>query len=98
MRPLMIALAFLAGFFLSARVEAQRLNVDRDTLFKELKKSMGEEPVALGLTQNGGILELLTTPDGATWTLILTMPDGTSYFVVAGRDWNSTPIKKGTAL
>lgn len=93
----MIGLAFLVGLF-PADLNAQQLAVDRDTLFESLKKQTGEEPAALGLTHNGGVLELLTSPDGETWTLILTMPDGVSYFVGAGRDWSNTPLKKGIAL
>ena len=99
MRTFLILLVFLAGLFPSVGVEAQQLTVDRATVAKELKDRHGEVPVAMGIAENGGVLELFASEDGATWTLILTMPDRRVFTVGAGRDWsNIRHLKKGTAL
>lgn len=51
-----------------------------------------EAPVALGLASNGGVIELLVSEGGASWTLILSLPDGTSCLIAAGEGWQSLPV------
>jgi len=46
-------------------------------------------PVAIGVTNKGGLVEVLTTGDGNTWTIIVSMPNGTSCMVAAGEGWRS---------
>ena len=46
-----------------------------------------EATKAIGVTNSGGLLELFSTEDGSTWTLIVTSPDGCAYLVAAGTDW-----------
>jgi len=36
---------------------------------------------------NGGLIELLTASTGATWTLIITLPNGPTCLLAAGQDW-----------
>ena len=48
-----------------------------------------EEPVAVGLATNGGVIEVLASPDGKTWTAIIAMPDGTSCLIAAGQGWET---------
>lgn len=40
-----------------------------------------------GLTVTGQLMELFTTEDGSTWTMVLTDPDGTACLVAAGEHW-----------
>ncbi|MEE2760445.1 MAG: hypothetical protein VYE18_03265 [Pseudomonadota bacterium] len=51
-----------------------------------------EITVGMGLATNGGIIELFSSPDGATWTLILTMPNGKSITLSAGENWAGAPV------
>ncbi len=46
-----------------------------------------ETPSAIGLASNGGLIEVLTNTDGATWTIIITMPNGATCLVAAGESW-----------
>jgi hypothetical protein len=63
---------------------------------EKLERRFSEAPAAIGLAGNGSVIELFSTADGATWTLVLTMPDGTSCMVAAGQGWESiTPIALG---
>ena len=48
-----------------------------------------EAPVAVGLTTSGGLIEVLTTADGRTWTIIVTSPRGISCMVAAGEGWRT---------
>ena len=50
--------------------------------------------MGLGIARNGGIIELFTSKDGATWTLVLTMPNGLSRVVASGKSWMQlTPLE-----
>lgn len=62
----------------------------RAELIGKLKKKYSERPVATGLATNGGILEVLASPTGNSWTIVLTMPDGTSCLIAAGENWETT--------
>ena len=59
----------------------------RDSLLGTLAQSYQEKPTALGLSQDGSLVELLTSADGATWTILVTLPNGTSCIATAGQDW-----------
>lgn len=61
----------------------------RDKVLSHLAKKYGEAPVAVGVTNQGGLVEVLTTADGDTWTIIVTLPDGMSCMVAAGEGWRN---------
>ncbi len=96
-----MAILLLAGFLFSAlsignaalAQSAGGAGVDRTEIAKELSESHAEEPVGMGLAKNGGIIELFSSKDGDTWTLILTMPNGKSFLLSAGENWAGAPIK-----
>ena len=73
--------------------------MDRDTALKQLDRKYQEVPVAAGMTNSGGLVEVLTTSDGSTWTIIVTTPQGMSCLVAAGEGWRTLkPKPEGTAL
>ncbi len=67
----------------------------RNEIVQLLKTRYAEQPVALGLANNGGVIEVLTSPDGATWTILLTMPDGASFIMITGESWLRLTQLKG---
>ncbi len=64
-----------------------RACTDRTAALDHLSKKYAEEPVAMGLASNGGMLEVLSTDNGQTWTILLTMPSGMSCMLATGEDW-----------
>ena len=54
-----------------------------------LSKAYEELPRGLGLTGSGGVVEVLTSPSGDTWSIIVTWPDGRSCLVAAGESWQT---------
>ena len=82
----------LGGMAFSVQAQTIVPGMDRALLAKELKDKHSEKPVGMGLGSNGGIIELFTSDDGATWTLIMTMPNGRSFLVGAGEHWNGAPV------
>ena len=69
---------------------------ERTTVLKQLSGLYSEAPVAMGLANNGGVIELLNSHDRKTWTLIITMPDGMTCPIAAGQSWESIPVLVGS--
>lgn len=82
-----IVLVLLAIALLNTPAAAQNSCGPRDTVIKLLGNEYDESTVAVGLASSGGVIEVLTANDGATWTIMLTMPDGTSCVVASGEAW-----------
>ena len=73
--------------------------IDRDAVIEQLDRKYQEAPVAVGITNSGDLVEVLTTSDGSTWTIIVTTPQGMSCLVAAGEGWRTLkPKPEGTAL
>lgn len=64
----------------------------RDSILDYLAQEFAERPVAMGLANNGGVIEVLSDAAGTTWTILLTRPDGQSCLVAAGEGWESLPL------
>ena len=62
---------------------------DRDSVIALLSSKYKELPVALGVTNTGGLVEVLSTDKGDTWTIIVTTPQGLSCLVAAGEGWHA---------
>ena len=81
-------LALSAGFALVASTAmAQPQCNERDNVLALLAKKYQETPVAGGVTNTGGLVEVLTDTKGGTWTIIVTTPQGMSCLVAAGEGW-----------
>ncbi len=65
----------------------------RADVIKSLLERYDEKPVSMGIANNGGVLEVLV--GGNTWTIIITMPNGTACLIAAGEDWAQLQVKKG---
>jgi hypothetical protein len=61
----------------------------RDSVLQVLQQKYKEQPVALGVTHNGGLVEVLTTGNDTTWSIIVTTPQGMSCLVAAGEGWKA---------
>ncbi len=61
----------------------------RDSVLQVLEQKYKEAPVALGVTHNGGLVEVLSTGNGTTWSIIVTTPQGMSCLVAAGEGWRA---------
>jgi len=79
--------AALATVVFSANAQAAPVCGKRNDILEQLSKKFREAPVGIGLANNGGLIELLTTDTGATWTLIITLANGPTCLLAAGQDW-----------
>ncbi|MFQ6017937.1 MAG: hypothetical protein ACE5KF_07050 [Kiloniellaceae bacterium] len=64
-------------------------------MVERLAERYGEAPIAAGVTARGALLEVLATEDGATWTIIVTTPQGLSCVRAAGEGWRARPPRQG---
>ena len=76
-----------------AQTQTQAQHCDqRAKVLGHLAQKYHEAPIAVGVTSSGGIVEVLTTGDGQTWTIILSDPNGTSCLIAAGEGWRTLPF------
>jgi hypothetical protein len=85
--------AFLSGT-VSSPALAQALCGDRSEILESLDAQYGETPQAIGLSQDGGLLEVLVSPAGG-WTILVTYPKRPTCVVATGRNWESHFIAVG---
>jgi hypothetical protein len=64
---------------------------DRSNVLSHLSTRYSETPVAMGVANNGGVIEILSSKSGKSWTIILTMPNGMTCMIAAGENWEALP-------
>ncbi len=64
----------------------------REALLERLSSRYEEQPVSLGVTATGSLLEVLASPSGS-WTIIVTIPNGPTCLVSSGEGWRSAPVQ-----
>ena len=72
---------------------AQAVCTTRSEVAEKLAGDYAESPVAAGLASSGAVIEVFTSGDGASWTIVLTRPGGTSCVVAVGEARMTLPIK-----
>ena len=77
---------FVAAFSLPAAAQQQAACAKRGDVLKHLSAKYTEAPVAIGLANNGGVVEVLSSKKGNSWTIIITMPNGPTCMVAAGEN------------
>lgn len=85
-----LAVLFTAATLVSFQVTdatAQNVCFERTALLKHLNGKFEEAPVAAGLAANGSVLEVFSSPDGVTWTIVLTQPNGATCVMASGESW-----------
>ncbi len=92
--PLAVLTAVAAATMAPSIAEAKRVCDKRADVLTHLAKKYSEKPTSVGVTANGGIVELLSEKSGKTWTLIVSMPNGISCLLAAGQDWDSHPLRQ----
>lgn len=61
----------------------------RDSLIEGLAKKYGEERVAGGLQSADQMVEVFSSPETGSFTILLTHPNGQSCVVSSGKSWNT---------
>jgi hypothetical protein len=83
----LLALALICGSIVSQPAEAApKFCGDHDQILKRLEQAHEETPQALGLSGDGGLIEVLVSPKGG-WTILLTYPRRPTCMVATGEAW-----------
>ncbi len=83
-KAILIAIAILLA---TSSASAQVPCAQRDKIIQWLAIKHKEQPVATGISMKGALIEVLSTKDGNTWTILLTAPNGISCVVDSGQAW-----------
>jgi hypothetical protein len=78
---------------LSNPVAAQSMCAPRAEIAERLTANHQETPSAAGLASSGAVIEVFASDDGATFTIVMTRPEGISCLVAAGEAWMTLPAK-----
>lgn len=76
---------------LPGSVYGQQACLPRHAVIAQLGDNYSESVIAIGLSNGGGVIEVLTSPKGETFTIIVTMPNGRSCLIAAGEGWETVP-------
>ncbi len=87
MKKFLLPLLALSFVFVVSTAQAQPQCNERDDVLALLAKKYKETPIAAGVTNTGGLVEVLSDEKGGTWTIIVTTPQGMSCLVAAGEGW-----------
>lgn len=90
MRAFALGAALVALLMTAAHAQADMPQCsNREAIVAYLEKKYGETPVSIGVTRNGGLVEVLSTDGGGTWAIIVTNARGWSCLVAAGEGWKA---------
>ncbi len=87
----------VAGFLWTAaapRAEAQTLCGERAEILERLERQFAETPQAIGLSEDGALVEVVVSPTGG-WTILVTYPKRPSCVVATGKGWETLLISAG---
>jgi len=75
----------------------EMMALDRNEIMKSLERDYQERVVSRGFVSDGSMLEVVASPNGETFTIVITNPMGGSQLVIAGTLWSSfePEVKKG---
>lgn len=62
-----------------------------EIIAKKLEQDYGEVPAVFAMQLNGKLLQVFVSEENNTWTMVETVPTGTSCIVAAGKNWTPVP-------
>jgi hypothetical protein len=83
-----VALALVGALVVSPATEAAVMCGDRAKIMQNLASKHDETPQAMGLSADGGVIEVLVSPEGG-WTILVTHPRKPTCVVAVGEAWQS---------
>lgn len=76
---------------ITAAAHAQPACFPRTELVQHLAHEFHEEPAAAGIADDGSLLEVFASKDGDTWTVAVSLPNGTTCLLATGQQWQEMP-------
>ena len=77
--------AALIAFSVPASAIAQPQCAPRAVVLERLANGFGETRQSVGLAEGNRVVEVFASADSGSWTITVTLPDGTTCLVAAGQ-------------
>ena len=91
MRDSTALIIYIAAMILIFIVAATQVSAQTCTGWDDLRDRLvaewGEDLRGIGLAPDGSILAITAAPDGATWSAIRVLPDGSACLFASGESW-----------
>lgn len=80
----------------TAEAETRQACAKRDQVVRKLEQKFGETLRSIGLHQSDGVVEIYSSEETGTWTILMTRPDGTTCLLASGQLWeqDAAPLQK----
>jgi hypothetical protein len=89
------AMTLLGGMVVSQPADAaSKVCGERSKILAQLEQKHEETPRALGLSADGGVLEVLVSPEGG-WTMLVTYPSKPTCVIAVGEAWQMLQLTGG---
>jgi hypothetical protein len=82
--PLLLTLLTLAAATVARPAAAGATCAERTTLLAQLERKFAEKPQVIGLSADGGVLEVLASA-GGSWTILITYPKRPTCVIATGQ-------------
>lgn len=82
-----LVLALATGDARVVDAQDQPICATHESIESFLDKRFSEQPTSLGIANTGALVEVFTSGEGQTWTIVVTRVDGRSCILAAGTDW-----------
>ena len=98
LKSLKLTAAIAAGVFVATILATNPANAASDlctkraSMIKALSNKYEEQRRGIGIASKSGVMEIYISHKG-TWTMLMTMPNGMSCIMAAGRDWEEFAAK-----
>ena len=83
------SIAILVTLCSTGIATAQQQCAERADILEVLSSRYGETPISLGVAASCQLVEVLSSDQGASWTIIVTSPEGVSCLVASGDGWRT---------
>lgn len=90
--PLIAAITALAALAGPTDVAEAAVCGTRDSVTKLLSNRYKEVPVALGMVSDRGVMEIYVADDKATWSIVVTTPQGRTCIIAAGQNYEGVDL------
>jgi len=75
--------------------QAQSVCGKRESMISSLKQKFGESERGMGLSGAEAVIEIWSSDETGTWTIVMTRPNGITCVMAAGESWMDIPAEKG---
>ncbi len=81
-------------FAAAPQADAQTVCGERGDILDRLVQEFAETPRAVGLSEDGALVEVMVSPSGG-WTILVTYPKRPTCVVATGESWEALTIPAG---